>query len=59
MTRDELMPVLDAMRLHGGGFVQALAIAMLRADSENLRILTEAFSDKIQEYKRNFVDTKQ
>lgn len=59
MTRDELMPVLDAMRLYGGGFVQALAIAMLRADSENLRILTEAFSDKIQEYKRNFVDTKQ
>jgi hypothetical protein len=58
MKRDELLPIIEAMRQYGGSFVQHLAIAMLHADSDNLRRLTDAFADLIASYKKNFVDKK-
>jgi len=42
--------VVDAMRIYGGSFVQALALAFARADSENNRRLKAAFPELWAEY---------
>lgn len=42
--------VANAMREYGGGFVKALAEAIVRADSENLEKLKGAFPDLFEKY---------
>lgn len=42
--------VAEAMRRHGGGFVQALGEALSRADSNNTRRIRKAFPEYWMEY---------
>ena len=42
--------IVKALETYGGGFAQALGAALARADSDNTRILIDAFSSKYPEY---------
>lgn len=42
-TRASELETIEAMRKYGGAFVQALAEAAIRADSENLKTIKLAF----------------
>lgn len=42
--------IANAMREYGGGFVKALAEAIVRADSENLEKLKGAFPEYFEKY---------
>jgi len=42
--------VINTMEKHGGSFVQALAVAFRRADSDNFMKLISVFEDKWNEY---------
>ncbi len=50
--------VATAMQRFGGGFAQALAMAMLRADAENLAKLRAAFPELWEEYGQLAVQEK-
>jgi hypothetical protein len=50
MTRDELLPIIAKMEQYGGSFAKSLAIAMLRADSDNLQRIVDAFPELIEKY---------
>ena len=49
-TLDQLNIISTNMEKYGGGFVSALAVAMQKADQNNLRILTNAFPELMEEY---------
>lgn len=49
---DEAIDVANAMRERGGGFVQALGEAILRADPINVFKLKQAFPEYWEQYKR-------
>lgn len=50
MSDVQLTRTLAAMSMLGGGFVQAMAIAMYRADPGNLRRLQDAFPELAGQY---------
>lgn len=50
-TRDEIVKVGLAMKQYGGGFVQALGEAVLRADNEYVRRIKQAFPALWLEYR--------
>jgi hypothetical protein len=52
MTRDELLPIMQAMETYGGGFVKKLVQAMYVADSHNLERIVTAFPEIIERYKQ-------
>lgn len=52
MTRDELLPIMQAMETYGGGFVKKLVQAMYVADSDNLQRIANAFPELIESYKK-------
>jgi succinate-acetate transporter protein len=45
MVPDQDIPIVEAMRVFGGGFVQALAAAAARADENNYAKLKTAFPE--------------
>ncbi len=47
--------VVDAMSIHGGSFVQALARAFMAADAENKRALRVVFRHYFADYERTWV----
>ena len=51
MTRDELLPIIKAMKTYGGSFLAALANTMYLADHDNLARLEKAFPEYIETYK--------
>jgi pyruvate/2-oxoacid:ferredoxin oxidoreductase beta subunit len=48
---DEALKVAEAMETYGGSFVQALAVAIRRADSNNLQKIKETWPDYWKQYK--------
>lgn len=42
---------LLAMKKFGGGFASSLAVAWLRADSDNRKRLQDAFGDLLEDYR--------
>jgi hypothetical protein len=50
MTYDERLITARAMKAYGGGFVQALGEAFLRADSRNVEIIERGFPEYMREY---------
>lgn len=50
MSRDELLPYMNAMEIYGGSFTKALAKAMYLADSNNLDKIFHAFAPLIHSY---------
>lgn len=50
---DKELRVIQAMLHRGGGFVQALAVAMRQADPVNFLILKRAFPDIWRQYERH------
>lgn len=51
MTDQELDAVLARMERYGGGFAQALAVTIRRADANNRRILLDAFAHLLTQYR--------
>lgn len=51
MTYEDIK-VVDAMKQYGGGFVNALAEAAMRADSDNLRRIKETWPEYWDEHKQ-------
>lgn len=49
--RDEILDIAQAMRKYGGGFVNALAMLIVRADDKNLERIKKSFSDYWEQYK--------
>jgi len=49
-TLAQLNIISTNMERYGGGFVSALAVAMQKADQNNLRLLTNAFPELMEEY---------
>lgn len=50
LTPAELHRTFDAMRSHGGGFVQALAVAWFKADPVNRGRIQMAFPHLIESF---------
>lgn len=49
-TRDQKLKIYENMKKYGGGFVKALAEAIIRADKNNLEKLENAFPEYFNEY---------
>jgi len=49
-TLAQLNIITTNMERYGGGFASALAVAMQKADQNNLTILTNAFPELMEEY---------
>jgi len=49
-TLAELNIICTNMERYGGGFASALAVAMQKADRNNLTILVNAFPELMEEY---------
>jgi hypothetical protein len=50
MTHDEKVHTAAAMRTYGGGFVKALAMALLQADDNNAAIIVDGFPVYMAKY---------
>lgn len=50
LTPDQQCHLVDAMHRYGGGFVNALASAMERADGRNRQRLLDTFPDIVNDY---------
>ena len=50
MKHNEKIATVVAMKKYGGGFVQVLADALIRADADNLQRLEKAFPEYIARY---------
>lgn len=50
MNDTEKLHTIQAMRNYGGSFVQALATAWERADSDNSRRIQDAFPEYMHDY---------
>ncbi len=49
-TPDESIAVADMMMRHGGGFVQALGLALLRSDADNQQRIKAAWPEYWRKY---------
>ena len=49
-TLAEINTIATNMETYGGSFASALAIAMQKADQNNLRTIVNAFPDLMEEY---------
>jgi len=49
-TLAELNTIITNMERYGGGFASSLAIAMIKADRDNLRKIVQAFPELMEEY---------
>jgi len=49
-TLAELNTITNNMERYGGGFASSLAVAMVKADQDNLRKIVQAFPELMEEY---------
>jgi len=49
-TLAELNTISTNMEKYGGGFASSLAVAMVKADQDNLRRIVQAFPELMDEY---------
>lgn len=50
MNHNEKLKMVEAMKVYGGSFVEALAECFIRADENNLKKLCDAFPDEVKKY---------